>query len=78
MKEIFINVRVAIYTYNLKIFENYIFHKNEGFISMNLHTKSFGCAGGNELATVSTCVTFKLFSAVLLFAAPMEPKKRPC
>lgn len=42
-----------------------------------LYTKSCGCAGDNELATVKMCVIFLPFSASLLLAAPMEPKKRP-
>lgn len=42
-----------------------------------LYTKSFGCAGAKELATVNMCVIFLLFSPSLLLAAPIDPKKRP-
>lgn len=42
-----------------------------------LYTKSLGCAGLIELATVNMCVIFLLFNSFLLFAAAIEPKKRP-
>jgi hypothetical protein len=65
----------------LKEFRNTRTHcqqKEEVFIPLIiLYMKSFGCAGSNALATVNTCVIFKVFNSFLLFAAPIEPKKRP-